>query len=63
MIGLGNIVNGILIVAGSALGLLFKKGIPERFKKIIFTGSATAVFFIGVIGVIPHRLPQIKRDF
>lgn len=52
MIGIGTIVNSALIVAGSALGLLFKKGIPDRFKQIIFTGSATAVFFIGVAGVI-----------
>ena len=52
MIGLGNIVNAALIIVGAGLGMLFKKGIPERFKKIIFTGSATAVFFIGVIGVI-----------
>ena len=52
MIGIGTIVNSALIVAGSALGLLFKKGIPDRFKQIIFTGSATAVFFIGVAGVL-----------
>lgn len=52
MIGLGNIVNAVLIIVGAGLGMLFKKGIPERFKKIIFTGSATAVFFIGVTGVI-----------
>lgn len=52
MMGIGTIANAALIVAGSALGLLFKKGIPERFRQIIFTGSATAVFFIGVAGVI-----------
>ena len=52
MMGIGTIANAALIVAGSALGLLFKKGIPKRFRQIIFTGSATAVFFIGVAGVI-----------
>ena len=52
MMGIGTIANAALIVAGSGLGLLFKKGIPDRFKQIILTGSATAVFFIGVAGVI-----------
>ena len=63
MIGLGNIVNAALIIAGSGLGMLFKKGIPERFKKIIFTGSATAVFFIGVTGVITASLTANKEGF
>ncbi len=61
MIGIGNIVNAVLVIAGSGLGMLFKKGIPERFKKIIFTGSATAVFFIGVTGVITASLTASKE--
>jgi len=56
MIGMGTIVNAGAIVAGSLLGLLFKKGIPERFRKIIFTASGTAVFFIGALGVVEHSI-------
>ena len=56
MIGIGTIVNGLAIVAGSALGLVFKKGIPERFKKTIFTASALAVFMIAATGVISASL-------
>ena len=52
MIGTGTLVNAAAIAAGGAVGLLFKKGLPERFKSIIFTGSSTAVFFIAVTGVI-----------
>lgn len=46
----GTIVNAISIIAGSLLGLLFKKGIPERYKKTVMQAICLAVILIGLKG-------------
>ena len=56
MPGLGTIVNFIAIILGSLVGLLLKKGVPDRFQKIIFTGTGTGVFLIGITGVMAAAL-------
>jgi len=43
----GTLVNGALIVIGSALGLLFRN-IPERFKETVIHGIGLAVILIGL---------------
>ena len=50
--GLGTIVNIILVVIGSLLGLLLKKAIPEKLKTSITQALALATFSIGMTGVI-----------
>lgn len=45
---LGTIVNSLAIVAGSLLGLLFSRGIAERYREIIMQGVGLAVVLIGV---------------
>lgn len=52
MTGIGTIVNTAAILAGGGLGLLLKKGVPERFQKIIFTATGTGTFLLGVLGVV-----------
>ena len=52
MLGIGTIVNTAAVLVGGGLGLLLKKGVPQRFQKIIFTGTGTGTFLIGVTGVI-----------
>lgn len=52
MPGLGTIINTIAIFIGGGLGLLLKKGLPERFRSIIFLANGTSVFFMGVAGVL-----------
>jgi uncharacterized membrane protein YqgA involved in biofilm formation len=52
MIGLGTIVNVITILVGSTIGLLLKKGLPERFKNIILESSSLVVVMIGISGVM-----------
>ena len=47
---LGVIVNAAAIVLGSLLGLLFKKGIPEKMSKAVMTGIALCILYIGVSG-------------
>lgn len=47
---LGTIVNTLTVLLGSSLGLLMKKGIPERFADIIFKALALVTIFIGISG-------------
>lgn len=52
MTGLGTIVNAVLVVVGSILGLTLKSGIPERFKTTIMQAISLSVIFIGISGVL-----------
>jgi uncharacterized protein len=45
---LGTIVNGLAIIAGSLLGLLFSKGIADNYKEIILSGVGLSVVLIGI---------------
>ena len=50
MIGLGTIVNVIAVVLGGLVGLLFKKGLKERFRETLASACGLAVIFIGAAG-------------
>ncbi len=52
MPGIGNAANALLIIIGSALGMLLKKEVPERFKNIIFTATGIGVLLLGALGVV-----------
>lgn len=56
MIGLGTIVNTLAVVAGGLLGLLLKKGIAEKFEKILMQALGLATIFIGAVGVFQYML-------
>lgn len=45
---LGTIVNCLAIIAGVALGMLFKNGIPERYNKTVMQGVALSVMLVGI---------------
>ena len=47
---LGVIVNVITVIVGSCVGLLFKKGIPERVSSAAMVGLGACTFYIGVSG-------------
>jgi len=47
---LGVIVNVITVIIGSCIGLLFKKGIPERVSTAAMTGLGACTLFIGISG-------------
>ena len=49
---LGALVNFGTVIIGSLLGLLFKKGIPEKISDTILKGMALCVLWIGVTGAI-----------
>ena len=47
---LGVIVNVITVIIGSAIGLLFKKGIPEKVSSAAMTGLGICTLYIGISG-------------
>ena len=52
MPGVGTIVNIVLVIVGSLLGLLLKKAIPERLKISLTQALALATMTIGLTGII-----------
>lgn len=56
MIGLGTIINTLAVIFGGVVGILLKKGISERFEKILMQANGLAVIFIGISGALQHML-------
>lgn len=48
----GTIVNVLAIIVGSIVGIMLKKGMPDRIKDTIMNGLALCVLLIGITGVI-----------
>lgn len=48
---LGTIVNTVAVLIGGAIGLLFKKAIPDRLSDTVFKGLGLCTMFIGITGV------------
>lgn len=46
----GVIVNVITVIIGSCIGMLFKKGIPERVSSAVMTGLGACTLYIGISG-------------
>jgi hypothetical protein len=44
---LGSIINAILIIIGSVIGILLRKGLPDRLKTTLMQGMSLAVILIG----------------
>ena len=56
---IGVIVNVITVVIGSSIGLLFKKGIPEKVSKAAMTGLGACTLYIGISGSLAGENPLI----
>ena len=52
MIGLGTLINVALVIVGATVGLLLKKGIPERLRQTVTSAIGFSTCFIGISGVI-----------
>lgn len=48
----GTIVNVIAVILGSSIGLILKKGIPQRFSDSIMKAVALCVLYIGIDGCL-----------
>jgi uncharacterized membrane protein YqgA involved in biofilm formation len=49
---LGVIVNSLAVLLGSSVGLLCKKGIPEKISKAIMLGIGLCTIYIGISGTL-----------
>lgn len=47
---LGTIINVIAVLAGTAVGLLLRKGIPARMRETVMNGQGLCVMLIGLTG-------------
>ena len=56
MIGLGTIINTLAVIVGGVLGLLLKKGIPQRMQDILMQACGIATIFIGISGTLSKML-------
>ena len=56
---LGVIVNVITVLLGSLIGLLFKKGIPERISTAAMIGLGACTLYIGISGSLCGENPLI----
>lgn len=50
MIVLGSIVNAVAVMVGGSIGVVFKKGIPERVKTIMMQSIGVCVLYVGISG-------------
>jgi len=49
---IGTLINVAAIIAGTVLGLVLRKGIPERMRSTVMQGLGLCVLLIGVSGAI-----------
>ncbi len=49
---IGTLINTAAIILGSALGLLLRKGLPQRLRDTVMKGLGLCVLIIGVMGAI-----------
>ena len=48
MIGMGTVVNAAAILAGAALGLVLRQGLPDRWQETIMHAIGLSVTVIGI---------------
>ena len=56
MIGLGTLINTAAVVAGSAVGIILKKGLKKELESALMTGCGVATMFIGISGAMQGML-------
>jgi uncharacterized membrane protein YqgA involved in biofilm formation len=49
---IGVIVNTVAVIAGSLIGLLFKKGIPQKLTDAVMIGIGLCTLYIGISGAL-----------
>ena len=49
---LGVLVNTFTVILGSLIGLILKKGIPERFSDAVMKGIGICTLYIGISGAL-----------
>ena len=59
MMGLGTLANVLAILAGGGLGLLLKKGIPQRVSDAVMKALGLAVLYLGLSGAWDMEKPLV----
>ncbi len=49
---LGALVNALAVFVGAPIGMLFKRGIPERINTTVINGVGLVVILIGIMGAM-----------
>lgn len=49
---LGTIVNTIAVIIGGAIGILLKRGLPEKVSDTVMKGLALSTLYIGISGAL-----------
>lgn len=49
---LGTIVNAAAVILGGTIGLMLKKGIPERMRSTIMKGLGLCTMYLGITGCV-----------
>lgn len=52
MTGIGTIINAASIISGALVGVLVRKGLPERIKELIMQAIGLSVIVIGLSGAL-----------
>ena len=55
----GAVVNFIAVIVGGVVGVLLKKGIPERIKDTLVKGMALCVAYIGITGIFEDGIKPL----
>lgn len=56
---LGTLVNTFAVILGSLIGIILKRGIPQRFSSAIMKAVALCVIYIGIDGCLDGKNPLI----
>lgn len=56
MFGLGVLINTAGVIAGSAAGMLLRKGMKKEMESALMCGCGVATIFIGIAGVLQQML-------
>ena len=59
MRGLGTLVNAGAVLLGGELGLLLKKGIPQRVSDAVMKALGLAVLYLGLSGAWDMEKPLV----
>ena len=55
----GAFVNFVLVLIGSGIGMLLKRGIPEKIQKTLISAVALCVLYIGVTGLFEDGINSL----
>ncbi|MBR2834693.1 MAG: DUF554 domain-containing protein [Coriobacteriales bacterium] len=59
---LGNIVNAVAVIAGGLLGMLLKRGLPQRLCRTLIQAMGLCVIVIGVVGALQNMLIPVALE-